>query len=167
MCMREIDVVRYHTSTLCIRMQPEGDRLGGRRLLLLRSKCYTRLSIQVDQSAKKLVNTQSRQLPWSCFQHAVTNSLLRAREASCACVCLVNCLFEVLLPIQRFAGWLAQICDENSRMRGIFNSKFPPKVCACADFRRKFVPTNLQTSVCRKFVPTNLQVAQPAGTLIL
>ena len=23
--------------------------------------------------------------------------------------------------IQRFAGWLSQICDENSRMRGIFN----------------------------------------------
>ena len=24
----------------------------------------------MDQSAKKLLNTQSRQLPWSCFQHA-------------------------------------------------------------------------------------------------
>ena len=47
-------------------MQPEGDRQGGRRLLLLRSKCYKRLSIRVDQSAKKLLNTQSRQLPWSC-----------------------------------------------------------------------------------------------------
>ena len=40
-------------------------------------------------------------------------------------------------PVQRFAGWLVQICDENSHMRGIFNSKFPPKVCACADFHRK------------------------------
>ena len=33
-------------------------------------------------------------------------------------------------------GWLTQICDENSCMRD--NSKFSPKVCACADFRRKF-----------------------------
>ena len=34
-----------------------------------------------------------------------------------------------------------------SRMHGISNSKSPPKVSTCADFRRKFVPTNLQTSV--------------------
>ena len=27
--------------------------------------------------------------------------------------------------LQRFAGWLAQICDENSRMCGIFNSRSP------------------------------------------
>ena len=50
--------------------------------------------------------------------------------------------------VQGFAGWLAQICGENSRMRKIFNSKSPPKVCACADFHRKFVPTNLQTYTC-------------------
>ena len=54
---------------------------------------------------------------------------------------------EVIWGVQRFAGWLSQICDENLRMRGIFSSKFPPKVCAHAAFRRKFVPTNLQTSV--------------------
>ena len=36
-----------------------------------------------------------------------------------------------VLSVQRFAGWLAQICDENSSMHGIFNSKFPPKECAC------------------------------------
>ena len=33
-----------------------------------------------------------------------------------------------------------------------FESKIPPKVCACADFRRKFVPTNLQTSVATEFL---------------
>ena len=41
------------------------------------------------------------------------------------------------------AGWLSQICDENLCMwcmRGISI----PKVNACADFRRKFVTTNLQ-----------------------
>ena len=32
-------------------------------------------------------------------------------------------------------------------MRGISIQKSPPKVSACADFRRKFVTTNLQTSV--------------------
>ena len=60
-------------------------------------------------------------------------------------------MIQVVLSgvLQRFAGWLAQICDENSCMRGIFNSKFPPNVCECVDFRRKFVPTNLQTSVVR------------------
>ena len=35
-------------------------------------------------------------------------------------------------------------------MRGIFNSKSPPKVYPCADFRCKFAPTNLQTSVQRQ-----------------
>ena len=32
-------------------------------------------------------------------------------------------------------------------MCGIFNSKFPAKLCACADSRHKFVPANLQPSV--------------------
>ena len=32
--------------------------------------------------------------------------------------------------VQRFAGWLAQICNENSHMHRIFNSKSSPKVCA-------------------------------------
>ena len=43
-------------------------------------------------------------------------------------------------PLQRFAGWFA------TRIRACakFSIKTPT---ACTDFRRKFVPTNLQTSV--------------------
>ena len=59
----------------------------------------------------------------------------------------------IRLCVQRFAGWLAQICDENSRMHGTLNSKSPPRVCTCADFHREFVPANLQTSVLRSEWP--------------
>ena len=49
--------------------------------------------------------------------------------------------------MQRFAGWLSQILRREFAHAQNFNSKFLPKVNACADFRRKFVTTNLQTSV--------------------
>ena len=48
--------------------------------------------------------------------------------------------------VQRLAGWLSQILRREFAQN--FNSKSPPKVSACADFRRKFVTTNLQTSIC-------------------
>ena len=51
------------------------------------------------------------------------------------------------LHVQRFAGWLSQILRREFTHARNFNSKFPPKVCACADFRRKFVQTNQQTSI--------------------
>ena len=38
------------------------------------------------------------------------------------------------------SGWLSKNCDENPRMRGIFNSKSPPR--ACADSRRDNQPEN-------------------------
>ena len=41
---------------------------------------------------------------------------------------LIDSFGEEGMQLQRFAGWLSQICDENSRMRGNFNSKAPPKV---------------------------------------
>ena len=38
-----------------------------------------------------------------------------------------------LLQLQEFFGWLSKNCDENPLVRKIFNSKYPPKVRACAD----------------------------------
>ena len=59
----------------------------------------------------------------------------------------VTCKSYYLVMVQRFAGWLSQILRREFAHARNFNSKSPPKVSACADFRRKFVTTNLQTSV--------------------
>ena len=69
---------------------------------------------------KKLLNTQSRQLPWSCFQGV---SLLRVREASCACVCLVHSSVSVftLVPV-------ALVKIQAKQTRDSINTLFqPPK----------------------------------------
>ena len=60
--------------------------------------------------------------------------------------------------VQRLAGWLSQILRREFAQN--FNSKSSPKVSACADFRRKFVTTNRQTSVVR------LRVAPSRNSLL-
>ena len=42
------------------------------------------------------------------------------------------------MTLQRFAGWLAQICDENSRACATFGGDFELKFRACVNSRRKF-----------------------------
>ena len=54
---------------------------------------------------------------------------------------------SAMVLLQEFLGWLSKNCDENPRMRNIFNSKSPPKGRACADSRRNFWTTNLKTPV--------------------
>ena len=64
---------------------------------------------------------------------------------------------------------LAKHCTEVCRLVGTnsqrefaharnFECKIPPKVCACADSRRKFVPTNLQTSVVEQVHRTTMPI---------
>ena len=65
-------------------MQPEGDRLGGRRLLLLRSKW-----LFIPECQKAAQHSEQATVMVRLPACSVTNSLLRACEASCACICLV------------------------------------------------------------------------------
>ena len=65
--------------------------------------------------------------------------------------------------LQGFSSWLSKNRDENPRMRKIFNAKFPPKGCACADSRRDFWTTNWKIPV---LTVTATQLGPHVGLLL-
>ena len=67
--------------------------------------------------------------------------------------------------LQRFAGWLAQICDENSHNRRIFNSKSPPKVRIFVANLCRPTCKPLQRVVCEVQSNTHAQRALDAKSL--
>ena len=82
----------------------------------------------------------------SCSKLALFSKISVGSSSDCRLVWLA---VHVATVLQRFAGWLSQILRREFAHARNFNSKSPPKVSACADFRHKFVTTNLQTSVAQ------------------